>query len=211
MCSKTAVIILLVIVSINCQDRSRRSEIVEIFPEIPSLNKIFSSFDQIVAKLTKELIKNGDKLTKAVERPAVAVVNSVNQNNEAIRNSSDIFRRNVSKRNETKIVKDNEYYANKYAGKFTNKIGKKTGVKREVASNQSGFDEMKAKIKELKDRAGEELNIELKYYGTEMKKLSGEFAERSKKLGEEFKRKYKKVTEELSKKVEEARNMNKTE
>ena len=207
--------LVLIISSASCKDNQsqmRRENWHERSPssidlsDIPILGTVYKSFNKIVAKLTGHLVENGDKLAEAVEGPTSAVLGSLNENIAAITNSSKVFRRDLSGQNETESVKDNEYYAEKYAGKYLKKFGKKTEAKRETEP-----EDLKAKLVELKDRAGKELKAALKEYGTELKKLSGEFVERSGQLGEGFKKQYKDLAGEFVKKVKEAREKKKME
>ncbi len=178
---------------------------------IPILGTVYDSFNKIVAELSGRLVDYSDKLSEVIERPAAAVVNSVNQNIEAIANSSNIFRRDLSEQNETKIVKDNKYYANKYAGKYINKFGKKAGVKREVTTSQNELNDLKSKILELKDSAEDELTIAVKKYGNELNKVSGDFIEKNAELGQAFKMQFKGLTNEFLKETKNSSDKKITE
>ena len=213
MIAKAGFILLLVVSSISCNKEFNQQATGEDLSGVPILGTLFSAFDQIVTKLTGHLVENSDKLALAVEGPTAAVLGSVNENIAAFTNSSKAFRRDVDDKNATDTVKDNEYYKQKYAGKYLKKFGKQAESKRatDAVLNKTELEELKATLVEIKDRASKELNGTLEKYGKELKKLSGEFVERSKQLGEGFKKKYKEITGEFVRKVKEARQKKKVE
>ena len=173
----------------------------------PAKIPIFDTFFEIYKSIVSQISSNSTD-DNIHQNSADKLMEKITETLDKFTNESEaiIKKRDPEVYNFTKVVDDNKSMNDFYKKKYTSKYLKKFGMQVRSDEANEKAKNIKEELKQLKDRLGNQLNVALVEYGQALKKLSGEFVERTKNLKKNLKKQYNELKSGFIKKVKEEKS-----